>query len=478
MSARFTRNSSELLSSGATPITGVPYTIAAWVYWPNHNTGDLNVFNCGLAQSDQEWAGLGHSSTEQAQAFIVDTGVNDPTWDTGSPSLNSAWHHVVGTYIADDSRELWVDGVRTATDGSLRTPTAFTDIVFANPLSDGPDNTPAGDGDLNSHVAFYNKALSGSEIGKLYRGGYKGQYGAPPTEVAPENLVAYYPFVDDFRDYSGNNYHLTNSGTVTISNNNAPVAPDESILGPAVIRRPWTRNKFRGVAGSFDGSTHRVTDGDPPITTAANGISMSAWVRCPGAVGERTIMSLGRNGSQGYWRIGLSTSETALIQAQQDDGVSKSASGNIRLDDGKWHHILGLWTSSTREVLTDGLDLVAATSGTDTDPTVSFVTVGALRRDSTIHFWQGDIFEPVMWNTLLSYGEGARLAAGEDPRTIRRGAIRFFIPDLSGPMFDIVRQARIWDQTASQSPIQTVPPKPLQKTLYIGKPKDRRVVVF
>ncbi len=110
-------------------------------------------------------------------------------------------------------------------------------------------------------------------------------------------------------------------------------------------------------------------------------------------------------------------------------GTSGAAVGTDILATNQWHHVAGVFVSSTdRSVYANGV--LAATNGTSiTLGVVDRTTIGMRISSSAVgQYWDGRIAEFAVWTNALSAADIAMLAAGAKPYRVRPNALGIYFP--------------------------------------------------
>lgn len=125
------------------------------------------------------------------------------------------------------------------------------------------------------------------------------------------------------------------------------------------------------------------------------------------------------------FRIDLTSGD--LVRAlTRDASVTAASSGASFTDTAGWHHVAGVWTSSTdRRVFLDGTGDTIGT-GNRTPTGIDEFRVGA-RSDSTQEF-TGLLAHVAVWNIALSDAEVAGLAAGDNPLAVQAANLIMYVP--------------------------------------------------
>ena len=132
------------------------------------NQDDYNTSGWGLA--------INQASYDIARLFLHVDAQTVITYDNyGNGQVNEGWHLITGVWNpSNNSYRLYYDGVQVASASSTNTPTNTNTVVRLGGHINSPDNRYAA---LNmSHITFYNRALSTSEIQQNYNA-LKGRFG-------------------------------------------------------------------------------------------------------------------------------------------------------------------------------------------------------------------------------------------------------------------------------------------------------------
>ncbi|MHC4682391.1 MAG: LamG-like jellyroll fold domain-containing protein [Planctomycetota bacterium] len=187
----------------------------------------------------------------------------------------------------------------------------------------------------------------------------------------------------------------------------------------------WDVGKF-GSALNFDGVDDYVDCGNPSIFDfGTSDFTVSAWIQTTNRSGE-TIFGNGGDNSGGI-RYRLYVEGNPGVKILVDDNSTKyDPEGNIPVEDGQWHHIVGMRRGTTLRVYIDGVEDQGATShGESTIPATYDLSgtsqhpayIGACTNNETgqrIKFWGGLIDDVALWNRALTLEEINYLWNGGD----------------------------------------------------------------
>ena len=205
MARNFTAASSQSLEVASSPVSGPPFTLAAWARPTGTGSstyvavGELGGTHRYLLQ--QGFGGtnnVGASVTTPALAFGAST-------STGVAA--GTWHHAAAVFTSNVSRTAYINGGNSATNTSSLTLNTPTSVVIGARY-----NTTLGfyfGGDI-AEVGIWNAALTADEIASLAKG-------MSCDKVRPQSLVFYAPLVRDLIDQKGGRI-ITNNNGATVAN--------------------------------------------------------------------------------------------------------------------------------------------------------------------------------------------------------------------------------------------------------------------
>ncbi len=261
--------------------------------------------------------------------------INDGSYFDGAISSTNVddlkWHHIVCVNNGN-SITVYVDGVSESTNGSTLTTTAAQ--VWLGSEADSTLNFPG----ILDDVRLYGRALSASEVAKLYTFGNQAFLGntSKPSSVTP-GLVGYWTFdgVDmvngTVRDKSGrgNTGNLISISTTTF----------------------YTAGKI-GQGLKFDGVNDAINAGsasslDDIALQGGGGMTVAFWIKS-GSNSTCTILSKGAaSDGSGFWNIAKSSLTSPARLVFQKDGSSDAlVFFNNQLTPGEWTHVALTWNGS------------------------------------------------------------------------------------------------------------------------------------
>lgn len=177
---------------------------------------------------------------------------------------------------------------------------------------------------------------------------------------------------------------------------------------------------------SFNGSSDYLRYASGIIT--AEPLTLACWAYPDSTGSERNLVSLGNNGTKGFWRVAMFADDTVVAQKQDDSGSNANSATSGTISSGAWQHFAAVFASDTSRI--SYLNGTASTTETTniSDPTPDFTSIGALERASVIQYFDGDICEAAAWNVALSSAEIAILSDGYAPFMVRPDALVGYWP--------------------------------------------------
>lgn len=285
------------------------------------------------------------------------------------------WQHVVCTFNdAGDTIALYVNGVLVDSSNSITgTPTANNDSLTIGAADAFPNQIVDASVD---EVRIYSRALSASEVAKLYQTG-AAKLGASTVDLQrgstlASGLVGYWTFDGaDFtnkvidRSASGKDGYLINMSTTS--------AKRPGKLGQAI---------------TFDGvDDHVVIANSSAVADNLSEMTISTWVKFTAdAFGTLLVKSV-NSGSPG-WSLNISNGGGAgrFSFYTETDGTHYHGrvTASSGYNDGNWHHLVATLTGGGSGTMTMYVDGVSQSLTTDDGLTVTTYS-------SPSDIWLGDI---------------------------------------------------------------------------------------
>jgi len=282
----------------------------------------------------------------------------------GVNSLSGAvgeWSHVVGVYDASTpSIAIYVDGV-LVDSGSATSPVHWNPNDSESPFRIGAVSTERCDG-LAQNCRFYNRALSASEVSRLYQDPWAGTDRAiEPSPTAKDldtssslttNLVGWWPLTE-FGPQDTLAYDISGSGNHGVASGG--------------VQRQFT-DTVR--AAKFDGTDARfVIDDAGDYDFGTGDLTLSLWVYYDTIVSDysnvtsRGDTTLGTACWFGIYKTNPAGGHNFIFDV--DDNISKaSAISSVVPVAGRWYHVVGVRNSGgTNVIYVDGVSTGTASDG-------------------------------------------------------------------------------------------------------------------
>ena len=389
-----------------------PFTFTAWI--KRNATGGVSHGFLSKHQATGDWLSyfiLARATNELRFGMDDNVQGSTPRWDSATTLAANRWYHVVAviraTSGASTDVDLYINGAKestTFTAGGYAS--GFVNRYSTDPVLLGAvatDVTSSYNNGSLDDVRIYNRALSASEIARLYQT-TQSKFNASKTDSLTKGLVGYWTFDggDIFglsvRDKSGQGNHGTISGEVK------------------------TAGKV-GQALDFDGVDNGIIIGsDSPLDNLAS-YSVSAWIK-PRSLGEGSfgrIVAKDRLITDG-WAFFVCTTDASptctsslrlLHGFTGTDGVWSSANNSIKLN--TWQHVAVTYSpSSTTNDPIFYINGVVSPFSTEQTPTLSDddddvnILVIGNRNNADIAF-DGLIDDVRLYKRILSAGEVNKL---------------------------------------------------------------------
>lgn len=321
--------------------------------------GDRHIVNLGrMFNEDGVW--LFKAAVGNLVLQYTDDGYRTETIKAIS---NNTWYNVVSTYNSTNhSYVVYVDGVveKSGTTNGLVNNAVDLYIGALRPVSEYYS--------FNGNIAdvrIYDRALSATEVGDLYRG----------ADVA--SPVGHWPLSTGAGDISGNG----NAGTVT---------------GASLV----------GNVASFDGVDDYVDVGYNNSLKPTT-LTYSTWIKFSTSQSGRAIMALFTNASGGM-ALGIHDSAPNKIKFHTNSIGSDSGNGVVgstALNDNIWHSIVGTFDNGTLKLYVDGeLDKTLTGVATPNYPTSTNFSIGRWTGGVSQYF-NGSISDTRIYDRTLSLKE-------------------------------------------------------------------------
>ncbi len=336
--------------------------------------------------------------------FSWNGGTEESYTTTANIFQTGVWYHACGMRVSNSEVRFYVNGLNYAAtwNGFDATPgnSGATNIGrFGNADSDYFNG-------LIDDVRIYNRALSATEIARLYRIGLGSTANRTSTSL-DKGLVGHWTFDGAdigssgiiAKDRSGNN----NNGTIT------GAAPASGRVGQAL---------------SFDSSTDTVLVGDSVSLDITGQLTMSAWVKprsIPTASNYYTILAKAKvSEDENAYSLYIKGNDLAFYYCNGADSTCGGAPHEIKTDDSpglvadRWYHLAITYNDSANDVVLyiDGIagtEIVTLGSPETSSVVTSTNNINIGSNDAQSELFDGLIDDVRIYNRALSASEINRL---------------------------------------------------------------------
>ena len=299
-----------------------------------------------------------------------------PLFSIVSPTAynDGNWHHAVGTFTAN-SWLLYLDSILVASStaiAALANYSGYWRFGYDNftAWTDAPSSSYF-QGTLDEG-AIYNYVLTPTQVTNHFRAGTPYR-----ALVIQDKPVGYWRLNESSGttayDLSGNGNNGTYTGGYTLGQMGALIASgdnDSSVL--------------------LDGSTATIT---VPTSTTLGGtaISVGAWIKTTYSGGERDIIY------KGYSNYQLMMTSGKIYICS--NGVCCLAISSVTVNDGNFHHVVGVINGTSGQVYVDGVNRTSGQSNCSIASNTSALSLGSINGSNA---FPGTLDEVVIFNTALS----------------------------------------------------------------------------
>jgi hypothetical protein len=362
----------DYVSTADIPFGGTnPISICAWI-----NPSDVTHTHTPVVQSGEIFVRV--TNPGKVEFALNSFTTNDRATSPSGTVSAGEWSHLCGTYATGGDITMYADGVSVANV----TPTGSYEDKAAD-FYISPDDSQRFVG-LIDDVRIYNRTLTASEVKQLYKLGAAEVAASSQTLTRgsrlSDGLVGHWTF--DGYDM------LQNVADVSGQGNNGSLQGQTSTS--TVIGKLGQALSF-GNGSSID------------ITSA---ITISAWIKTSGAAVTiaRIVDKFTGAGVNGYMlSVGNNTGGVEDFLYFDVGGTSGfDVSGTSDIDDGEWHHVVGVNDLTNVFVYVDGVQENSDTGGapqSDSNP-----LIGKNNQDAT-HNFVGIIDDVRIYNRALSASE-------------------------------------------------------------------------
>ncbi|MCI0334617.1 MAG: LamG domain-containing protein [Planctomycetes bacterium] len=317
--ATFGGGANDRVQVNAFGISGSGITILAWFKPSGFGNDRFLAKATGTAVSEHYWA-LGLDSSSRLSAFLKISGTTQNRTPTVSGMANGVWSFAALTYDGA-TMVTYFNGQQV--DSAAFAGTLSTDSSVAVALG----NLPSGAGNRAfsgalDEVAVFDKPLTAAEIYDLYIAGGAG-------------LLGHWKLVET----SGTN-----------ADDSSPQANDGTYNNGVVLGSAGPYPGVGDKAANFDGSDDFVAIANENLYDLTGPMSVAAWFKVDVFDdNEQAIVTKGNNA----WRLQRAGSTNA-VEFYCNSLSTQSVVSSVDVNDGKWHHAVGIYTGSQLQIYIDG----------------------------------------------------------------------------------------------------------------------------
>lgn len=175
-----------------------------------------------------------------------------------------------------------------------------------------------------------------------------------------------------------------------------------------------------------DAVSENLESATVPVTNYP--MTLACWMNRDDGAGDMALVMLCTDTTA--HRFGIRFESTgAVVSAVVYTSGENRADSTAATSLNTWHHVCGVFTSSTdRAVLLDGANK-GTTSASRAPAAPTILVVGAGFNSSAYHsYWSGRIAEVGIWNAALTDSEAMMLASGVSPLRVRRASLVRYYP--------------------------------------------------
>jgi hypothetical protein len=353
-------------------ISGTGITILAWFKANGFGDDRFVAKATGTSVANAYWS-LGTDSSSRLKAQIMIGGTTQEL----QPSValtQGVWHFAAVTYNGSTIR-VYLDGVEVGSGSySGAVSTDSTVAVGLGNLPSGAGNR-AFSGALDE-LAVFNKALTAAEIATLFTtggGGLRARWklietsGATATDSSPQQ----------------------NNGTYT---NGVVLGRSGPYPGPG------------DKAANFDGADDHVDIPNQAMYDLTGPMAVAAWIKVDVFDDvDQAILTKGQNA----WRLQRDGSNNG-VNFTCDNLTTESVATTVSVNDGQWHHVVGVYTGSQLQIYLDGVLNNSVNSTGSIRSNNRVVQIGRRSNGGSKEF-DGAIHDARIYSRSLSATEVARL---------------------------------------------------------------------
>ncbi len=309
-------------------------------YYPSSNDGFLFM---------RDDVGSVSGRSEVFTIYLTDGGVGNRIESRANASMLNQWSHVCYTFTLNSANglRLYIDGVEDP-----NSPASTVGIVSLSSPASFDIGTASSDAGLRESdmvtddVRIYNRALSASEMKRLYELGATTHINTTiDTNDDLENgLVGHWTFDGPKMAWGSTTAEVLDSSGNRNNGDGSGVTPSSVAIGKI------------GQAVTFDGVDDYVSAADSTSfdTIQTNNIvSTALWVKTSQAgADDWFIAQYDGSGSSEDYVFGINTATLGTFLRD----IGGWTSSGVNISDGKWHHVTSVFNGSNIKQYVDGVE--------------------------------------------------------------------------------------------------------------------------
>jgi hypothetical protein len=347
---------------------GNAVTVSAWVR--NIEFSSRNVI---LSCYDGTGNAFLRANTDQTIEWGTYDGSNEFNVTSTQIINKYKWYHIVGSYSPSSGYKLYINGSLEDSNNSTSfySPSAVQYIGARNSQGSADRHT---NGSI-SEVRVYNRALSPSEVQRLYEMG-NSDVATPPNGSDP-SAVARYTFDDRSDTTTALDEWGANSG--------------------AISGATYSADAIRGLSLEFDGSNDIVRADSAAITEPH---SMSVWFKARTHTNFDKIVAMANDSSDDPYSVIEQAGSSGVVRTSIDDGTAENVSADAPL--GAWHHAVMTVDSSTLSFFLNGVKAGDVSHNKTLTGLNTFGVGGWFRNGTEESYFDGYIDDARLYSRALS----------------------------------------------------------------------------
>jgi len=375
------------------------FSISAWIKYPS------DTEHRGIISKDTGGSGIGwqfYKSTAHTIRFR--NAISGDYIESTNIADDGVWHNVI--YVRNNGDNyFYIDAISETLSKEYLDGTS--NYSSSHHVKIGVRGTNFSNGNINE-VSIFSSALTLAQIQELFNDGVAFDLENNTLTGSP-TLVGYWrnDGASTWTDRSGNGNH----GTVSDTSPDTILLPEGTTSGKDLLGFPLTHPNSGWL--NLSGSEY-VECGESSSLNITGGLTLEAWVKTVNTESQY-IIARDDSTTRAYY-IAMNTSGDALQMRIDSGSVNAYVRGSTAINDGNWHHVVGVYIPSTSITLyldqsTSGKSAEATETSTipsSIESGVEEVFIGQSGLLNADLIWVGEIDEAKIYNRALSTAEIAK----------------------------------------------------------------------